>query len=449
LAISWVGPMNSLRLQAVAWAYASWLLGVFVVFYLTYPSVNQLQFAVIGGAVPATFQVVLLGIDWRGLVAPVKIWLAYMLVILLSYLWNVAHPGTAPSGESDTLIPAAWMPLTYTLNAAFIMAIGTLVGGSPDRRLLRTIASFYAIICAAFLAYVDLTGKMVWGRLLANGITSNVWGLMGLTACIAALARKPGLIALASFAVGLTTILLASSREHLLAVFVSLLVVAALYYRDLNRARLVTVLVGLCVVLIGAELLLDPYILNAINYIKYDILLLNSPDRGAGSGFSGRTGVWTETVQLWLKSPIFGFGYRQHERFLHGAPAHSAYLAVLADTGLLGFVVYLVLLIGSLAASWGIRDRRTRRFVVTTIVSYIIIGFFDRRTIDAGNPCSLFFLMCCSLALSDQSLRRTSELYSRLVGSASSALNRRPKALDLDWREGARGAQAGKFSPQN
>jgi O-antigen ligase len=441
--------MTSTRLQIVAAAYAAWLLGVFVAFYATFPDVNLLQVAVLCGAIPAACQVSLLGIEWRGLVAPVRLWLAYVLVILLSYLWNVANPQTAPSGEDVAMIPAAWTPLTYTVNAAYIMVIGTVVAGSPDQRLLRSIAGIYSIIAAVFLIYIDLTGKMLWGRLYANGITSNVWGLMGLTVCLAALGRKLGLIAVATFAAGMVTILLASSREHMLAVFVSLLIAVALYYRDMNRARLVTVLVGSCVALIAAELLLDPYILRAIDYVSSDILFLNSRDRGVGSGFTGRTQIWTETLDLWLKSPIFGFGYRQHERFLAGAPAHSAYLAVLADTGLLGLIVYLVLLIGSLKASWGIRDARTRRFVVTSIVSYIVIGFFDRRTIDAGNPCSLFFLMCCSLALADQSLRRVAALCSRALGSTSGAADRPVTALEGEWPKGTRGAQVGGLSPQN
>jgi O-antigen ligase len=103
---------------------------------------------------------------------------------------------------------------------------------------------------------------------------------------------------------------------------------------------------------------------------------------------------------------LFGVGFREHERFLDWVPAHNAYLAMLADTGLVGLFVYVVLLISSLLASWGMKDPRTRRFVLTTIVGYIVIGFFDRRAINAGNPYGLLILMCCSVALVDQSLRR-------------------------------------------
>jgi O-antigen ligase len=127
---------------------------------------------------------------------------------------------------------------------------------------------------------------------------------------------------------------------------------------------------------------------------------------------------------LWLKSPIFGIGFRQHEQFLAGAPSHNAYLAMLADTGILGLIVYLVLLIGSLMASWGIQDRRTRRFVLALVVSYVVIGFFERRAINSGNPYGVFFLMCCAVALVDQSLRKASMVLQWSPGMASDG--RRP-----------------------
>lgn len=399
------GP--GMRLHALAAVYALWILGIFVTFYLTLAQDgNALQLAVMGGLIPAACQFFVVGVDWRGLVAPMKIWLILLLVILLSYVVNAMNPQTAPSATEGLTIPAAWMPIVYTLNTVLVLGIATLVAGCPDRRLLRSIASLYCVLGAVFLVYVDLTGEMVWGRLRANGIESNVWGLVGLTVCLAAFARRPGPVAVVGFMAGLATILQASSREHLLALAVVLLIITALYVREINRSRLWAVLVGSCVILLLAALLLDPYILDAIRYVSHDVLLVDSPDRGIDSGFTGRTTIWAETFDLWLKFPLFGIGFRQHEQFLAGAPAHNAYLAMLADTGLLGLIVYLVLLITSLVASWGIQDQRTRRFVMTAIVGYIVIGFFDRRTINAGNPYGVFFLMCCSVALVDQSLRK-------------------------------------------
>jgi len=417
-----------MRLYSVAAAYAVWILGIFVVFYLVHAkNENALELAVICGAIPAVCQIFLLGVDWRGLVAPMKIWLALLLVILLSYVVTAMDPRTAPSGNEGLTIPAAWTPIVYTLNTVLIMGIGTLVAGCPDRRLLRSVASLYCVLGTPFLVYIDLTGEMLWGRLVAGDLQSNNWGLMGLTVCVAAFARKLGPLAVAGFMAGAATILQASSREHLLALAIVLLVLAALQLQAMNRSGLVVVLAGSCVTLIMAALLLDPYILDAIHYVNQDVLLLNSPNRGVDSGFTGRTAIWAETFDLWLKWPLLGVGFRQHEQFLAGLPAHNAYLAMLADTGVLGLIVYLVLLISSLIASWGIKDQRTRRFVVTAIVGYIIIGFFDRRTINAGNPYGVFFLMCCSVALVDQSLRKAADLSRTALGIARAVPSTDPR----------------------
>jgi O-antigen ligase len=406
-----------MRFHSVAAAYALWLLGVFIVFYLSHGGDEiALQVSVMCGAIPAGCQILLLGIDSRGLAAPVKMWLALIMVILLGYVVNVANPLRVPSGTFGSVIPAAWMPIIYTVNTVFILAIVTLVAGCPDRRLLRSIASIYCLLVAPFLVYIDLTGERLWGRLIANGLQPNMWGLVGLTACLAAFARRPGVVAIASFAAGVATIVAASSRENLLSLASALFVVMALYLLEINRYRLLAVLAVSSAVLVLSAVLLDPYIVNAIDYLKSDILLLDSQRRGLNSGFTGRTEVWIAAVNVWLKSPLLGVGFRQHESFMpEMLAAHNAYLAMLADTGLVGLIFYLVLLISSLCASFGIQDQRTRRFSMAVIVAYIVSGFFDRRTIDGGNPYSLFFLMCCSVALTDQSLRRATALYRRVL----------------------------------
>jgi O-antigen ligase len=396
-----------MRFRSVVVAYTVWLWAIFGVFYLVHGNDGAaLQVTVMLGAIPAVLQILLLGIDWRGLVAPAKLWLALLLVILLSYLVNVMDPVTAPSGIDDLAIPAAWMPIIYTFNVLFILAVATVFAGCPDRRLLRSVAGLFCVMGAPFLIYIDITGERIWGRLSANDLQPNMWGLAGLTVCLGAFARKPGLLAVGGFIVGAATILEASSRESLVAIAVALLVVIGLHLQDTTRPRLVVMLAGAGVALVLTALLLDPYIINAIGYISSDVFLLDSPERGLDSGFSGRSGVWAATIEVWLKSPLIGIGFRRHEQFLPDeAPAHNAFLAMLADTGLAGLLVYLVLLVGSLIAAWGIRDPRTRRFVLAVIVAYIMSGFFDRRTINGGNPYSLFFLICCSVALVDQSLR--------------------------------------------
>jgi len=400
-----------MRLNIVVWAYTFWLVAIFGALYVTHGEnpENALQLALVCGVIPGGLQLLLLGVEWHGLVAPTKMWLVFLLIVLLSYLVGATDPQLAPGPVGTLAVPPAWTPLVYTVNVVFILGIGTLVAGCPDRRLLRSIAGLYCVLLTPFLVYVDLTGARVWGnRLEANGLQANMWGGIGLTVCLAALARKPGPIAVLGFATGMATILAADSRECLLAVAAALLVIGAENWRAMmKRSRLLTVLAGTCAILVVAGVLLDPYVINAIHYISADVLALNDPNRGVNSGFTGRTGIWAAAFDVWLKSPLLGVGYRQHERFLpDGIPGHNAYLAMLADTGIVGLVWYLALFMCSLVASLGIGDQRTRRFVVAIIVARFIGGFFDRITINGGDVYSLFFIICCSVALTDQSLRK-------------------------------------------
>src|SRR5215831_1820136 len=191
-----------MRLNIVAAAYALWILGIFVAFYLVKDpdDVSVMQFLLMCGAIPAVCQVFLLGVDWHGLVAPVKLWLAFLLVILVSYDVSGMDPRFAPTASGGYVVPASWQPIVFTLNTIFIMGMATVVAGCPDRRLLRSTASLYSIYAIPFVVYIILTGDRLWGRLSA-GLQPIMWGLMGLTICLGAFARKPGLVALGAVCV--------------------------------------------------------------------------------------------------------------------------------------------------------------------------------------------------------------------------------------------------------
>ncbi|HTT79647.1 MAG TPA: O-antigen ligase family protein [Stellaceae bacterium] len=404
-----------MRFNVVVWAYTIWLIAMFGALYVTH-SVNpatDLQLVLLCGVIPGGLQLLLLGIDWHGLVAPFKMWLAFLLIVLLSYLAGVTDPQLAPRSTGELAVPAAWLPIVYTLNVVFILGIGILVAGCPDRRLLRSVAGLYCILLTPFLMYIVLTGARTWGnRLAANGLQENTWGVMGLLLCFGALALRNRVLAFAGFATGIATIIASDSRENLVCVAAGLFVIGALEWRTMVKgSRLFAVLAGSCLALVMIAMLLDPYVYDAIHYIKADIFVVDDPLRGVGSGVSGRSGLWEAAYDTWLKSPVLGVGYRMHEQFLpDGMPGHNAYLAMLADTGVVGFVWYFVLLIGSLLASLGIQDQWTRRFVVAMIVARFIGGMFDRITIDGGNMNGLLFIMCTSVALADQSLRKATSL---------------------------------------
>jgi hypothetical protein len=85
--------------------------------------------------------------------------------------------------------------------------------------------------------------------------------------------------------------------------------------------------------------------------------------------------------------------------------AHNVYIALLADTGILGLAWFICFVAASFFAALGINDPRTRNAAVGTLFSYAVMGFFDARGLNSGNPFSLYFEMCAFFALRHASLQ--------------------------------------------
>jgi O-antigen ligase len=381
-----------MRLYIVSAVYGIWLAGIEVMFYIAHAGdegMSRLELVVVLGAVPAVLQAFLLGFDPAGLASSARTALVFLLIAVLSYLVN----GTGS--------PAP----TFVGELVYLFMLGMLVAGCRDRRLLRTTAAMFSLVSGLFLTYVDMTGEYHFGR-LESGLQPNLWGLMGLATAVTALAYRSVPMASLCIGMGLFTMYAASSRSSMVGFVVTATVIALLHVRELKSRRFMVVFGGTAVAL-ALAVVLAPYLRNIVPAVLEDVLKLDDPYRGLGQGFTGRDQIWQATVDLWLNSPVFGLGFRQHEQYLlFGISAHNAYLAMLADTGIFGLIWYVVFLVGSGRAAFQIPDRRTRDLAVAVIISYAVIGFFERRAINGGNPMSILFLMLCFHAMAQRDIRK-------------------------------------------
>lgn len=379
-----------MRLWSVAAAYGLWLLALETIFYLVGgESPNALEYALLLGIIPALAQFVLLGVDPIGLAAPAKFSLALLLVVLLSYLGNVS----------------GWTPVYYVCDLIFVLVISLMVAGSPDRRLLRSIAVVASVSLGALLIYINFTGAYVWGRLTANGIQPNFWGTSGLAVALAALASRRLSVGLFGIAAGVLTIYDASARGSLVGLVSGLSIVVLIAAWELRGPRLAASLLSLCAVLI-AVMVIPSYFTVASNFVANHVLLLHDPYRGLGTGFTGREGLWRDAIAAWMQAPLLGVGFHQSFEYTDLVGAHNAYLATLADMGICGLLLYAFFLVWSFLAALRIRDPQTRRYTVAFIAGYAMYGMFEARAFNIGNPLSLLFLMAAFYALVDQQRRR-------------------------------------------
>jgi O-antigen ligase len=96
-----------------------------------------------------------------------------------------------------------------------------------------------------------------------------------------------------------------------------------------------------------------------------------------------------------------------HEAFLPlNYSAHNAYLAMLADTGVFGFLWYVTLMAGAMIGMFRLADAPTRRLAIAVVASYAVVGLFERRAINGANPMSLFFLMTALFVLREGAFAR-------------------------------------------
>ncbi len=367
--------------QVVATLYALWLVALTVASHLSNSQI-VLELILLAGTGPALAQSVLLPADTRGTAASLWFLWAFVIVFLVSDLIN----------------NASWTDLANVINVIFVFLIGFVVACCDDRFLIRRIAATYAVLLVPYLVYVNVFGNYIFGRLNA-GAQPNLWGLIALNVAVGAYCVRNRLLAGACWATVLVTLYHAQARGSMVALVPLVAVGGYAWWRHSQRTdRSWKVLAALAVLLSGmAILVVEP------DFFINNVMRLNDPNRGLQSGLTGRDVAWGEALRIWYGAPLLGVGFRRHELFMEitqFSSSHNAYIAMLADTGFVGFTVYVLFLAGSFVAALRLEgDPRLRLFLIAVIVSYSFAGMFERRAINAGNSFSITFIFACLLAM--------------------------------------------------
>ena len=364
----------------VGWLYGTWLFAINLIFYTSSESKNALEMALLAGVIPAAAQLIVFRLDTSGWS---RLWLyswAFLVVICAGYTYSIQ----------------TWQDLINVLNLVFVFAIAMLIAGCADEGLLISLCPPYAILSAGFLVFINLTGEYVWGRLTA-GLQPNTWGAIALSVGIAAFGIRNRLIAIACWMAALLTIYDASSRSSMVGLaFAGVLF--GWYWLVHSHHGHISWRVAATVVGVSA----CTYLVISFSDLLENMLYINDPQRGLGSGFTGRDEAWSEAIDLWLSAPILGVGFRKHEELMvvTRLSSHNGYLAMLADTGIVGLSVYVMFIVQSVIAAMSrIGSNKLRYLILGAIVSYATSALFERRALNTGNAFSIFFIMACYVAL--------------------------------------------------
>lgn len=336
----------------------------------------QLQAALIAillaGIAPVLAGALFLGVDFRRAKYFALAVLPLCVAIPLSYF------------QLGQLKDALYVLLVYYVFGAFLLLIAT---NTDFEETLGALFTALAITHIGAMAAVLIDHDFAWGRLLGR-TAPNYWGAVAQTSIYAVIAMRGWV--LRTIVVGLSLVVLyySQSRGIMIGMALTFGITAVLFSRSGRASIWLWLAVGLGMILALAV---------GSDFIFNRILWLSDSARGLGSGFTGRADAWQETWNLFVQHPWVGVGYRQHEQYLTSeTSAHQAYLATLAETGVIGFVAYLVFLFGAvglaLAKAWN-SPTRARLATAAFLTSYAILGVTERAALNTGTTFSLLMIL--------------------------------------------------------
>lgn len=152
--------------------------------------------------------------------------------------------------------------------------------------------------------------------------------------------RKKRLLYIALLFLSLLMILTTAKRSALLLV----IVVPILFYikfikgrsiRTIGKLSTLKIVFGFAIIALGFIYFISAHPDFLTNLIEKEETLSNSQDIS-----NGRYDLWDIAYKGFLSSPLYGIGLKQIYN-LTGFDVHNTYIQILAETGILGFVIFL------------------------------------------------------------------------------------------------------------
>lgn len=188
-----------------------------------------------------------------------------------------------------------------------------------------------------------------WGRSLYFGLHPNLGGELIFGAiCMIAFSKFP-LLRWACYAMALYCVMELQARSATVAIAFIVAVAEAPRAGKMIPTFLMVGAAG--VATLSFLLLVNPDVAQSvIDFVSHDVLRTNDPYRGAGTGFAGREETFEVAFRDLFARPLTGTGLYNSSVTLAGTPIHNGYLRNLAEFGVLGMLLNLVIFIGALLA---------------------------------------------------------------------------------------------------
>jgi O-antigen ligase len=282
-------------------------------------------------------------------------------------------------------------PLPYVLILLLTFSGAALFAASQYGRE-RGFCDFMAataIGCGIALLLAIAFNEYDWGR-LSSRAGPTYWGMVAIMCFSTSFAVRLRWLRAALILIVAISLVLTSARGAMIAVVVSASAICAITIARAPPSRRGWYVGGMIILAIALPL---------IGYfVANDLMVISDPRRGLASGATGRALAWAQAWNLFTSHPFFGIGYRRHEQFITVATsAHEAYLAVLAELGSVGFLLYILLIVGG-ALKITVEALRSRDAGSASgaafLWSYMSIGFTENLALATGlvMPLAMIFV---------------------------------------------------------
>lgn len=302
--------------------------------------------------------------------ADLYVWLAFSCAQLLTMLANL---GNYPED-------AAW---TMTFHAGGVIGMLFVAQWAAANLDVAEVLRRFCVFLSPLVAYAVVLSIEQGGFLLRQvplDIHPNWWGEVAFALAVSALSLRSIKWRVVHIANAVALMVLVQSRGALLAACLAIAAYCFFTVR-LTGARVFAASVLAAIVTIAA-LLETEWHTSAVELVSSSVLLLDDPDRGVGSGLTGRLEGWSAALETIAENPFFGTGFDTL------AEVHNGFLRVAGEGGIPFFILLLAII--SMAI---VRSYRSRDYVAfSTLIAYTALTMTYPRMLNMNVASALFYL---------------------------------------------------------
>ncbi len=273
--------------------------------------------------------------------------------------------------DGDNLLLAIGRPTT---ELASLLLIGGWLAFLPDRSSQRAALTAFALVGSVFCLFYMVTTPVdpVHAR-ITGAANPNQVGLYTMAVMLSSAAAGPPWLWGAGFVPALALWFRTNSRASLLGTGVGLVTLALM--RPGGR------LLGLVALgALSAALLFT----DAPVRVAADMAAFDDANRGLGSGFSGRTELYSDGLTRFVERPVLGHG-------LHPNRYHNAYVEILAQHGLIGALLFGYLLARAIAGLRRCSGEPLGSSMLAYALGYLVRVMFEGSLLRPSNAAGILF----------------------------------------------------------